>query len=262
MTALRWQGHATPWGPGFRALNARDAMWAKLPDPRTINPLLGCGFVEDFTRFSPDQYTVTAVEAGTGDSTIAQADVAGGGIRINCAANENDGAQAQSVGEWANLAASLGTSGEILAMDFLVNLTEEATQSDASVGLATRSTTIIASAPNDFVHFHKDDGDTNWDFSVSDGGSATDLAAIATATAGTQILLGFVYDLHGYQNATAGTIEVWIDGVKYGTVVSTNIPTATLMAHHFAYLNGAGTAQNDGMNILRARAVMLNSYES
>ena len=43
---------------------------------------------------------------------------------------------------------------------------------------------------------------------------------------------GFVYDLHGYQNATAGTIEIWVNGVKYATTVSTNIPTAELMAQH------------------------------
>lgn len=227
----------TPYGLSFYSGNVKDAMWREAPHPAIMSPLVGFGKVEDFLGFSEDEWTTTAVSAGTGTSTIALTGIQGGVLRINTAANEDDGAQAQSDAAIIKLAAT-----NLLWMDFRINLTEEATQSDAFVGLADTDTTIIAGAPNDIVYWHKDDGDTNWDFTADiNGAGPTNLLIEHTAVAATQVILGFTYD--------GTTLTPWVDGVKSANTIATNVPNDIALKISFGYLNGAAAAQNEGMNI-------------
>ena len=59
-------------------------------------------YITDFTQFptddttgDPTEYTSTVVEAGSGNTTIAQTDASGGQVLITTAANENDGGSYQ-----------------------------------------------------------------------------------------------------------------------------------------------------------------------
>ena len=61
--------------------------------------------IDDFTRGPgidaafDNEWTVTRVEAGAGESTITRIDGSGGYARITTDANENDGINAQLIGE-------------------------------------------------------------------------------------------------------------------------------------------------------------------
>ena len=94
----------------------------------------------------------------------------------------------------------------------------------------------------------KDDGDTNWDFSASKDGTGTDRTGEATAVAATQVILGFTYD--------GSTLTPYVDGVA-GTTITDNIPDDEELTLSFGYLNGAGTAQNEGMDIDWIRYVLI-----
>jgi hypothetical protein len=230
-------------GQTFHDDRASGAMWKSYPHPLLIAPQSGYGYFNDFITFSEDEWTITVVEVGTGNSTIAMKDEAGGILRVNCAANENDGAQAQSDGECIVIPAA----GSI-AMEARINLTDDATQSDAFFGLATVDTSIIAGAPNDVILWRKDDGDTNWDFLTDTAGSPTTTTGAHTAVADTWVILGFTFD--------GTTVYPYVDGVR-GTGITTTIPTATEMMISFGYLNGAGSAQNEGMDIDWIKLVVL-----
>lgn len=231
-----------PRGLSLFTKDATDDLWRNAPDPRLILPANGVGYFDDFASFRPDEWTATAVSVGTGTSTLAHTSRSGGAIRINCAANENDGINAQLVGEAFSLA-----SGTELWFEARVDITEEVTQSDAIVGLCILDTDLVGGM-TDGIYFHKDDGDTNWDFACEKDSTATEVAAIATAVVDTWIRLGFHY------SATTGIATPYVNGVA-GTTVSTNIPDNELLSVSIAYLNGAGTAQNDGMDIDYIRVV-------
>lgn len=243
MANRRTKAKYTNYGLGVYDSNAKDAMWADAPHPNLISPIQGLGVIDDYKLWSEDAWTITAVSVGTGTSTVALTDNPAGTVRVNTAANENDGAQAQSDAATFKLA-----STNLLWIDWRVNLTDDATQSDAFVGLSIADTTIIAGAPDDIIYWHKDDGDTNWDFTCRKNGTSTDRAAEATAVAATQVILGFTWD--------GTTATPYVDGVA-GTATTTNVPDDVNLRLSFGYLNGAGTAQNEGMDIDWCRYVMI-----
>lgn len=209
-----------------------DLMWQDAPHPALISPLRGYGIINHFMDYSPDKYTVTAVSAGTGTSTIAQTDAARGVIRINTAANEDDGAQMQTVGE----ALTLTTSNKVW-FDAYIQVTEEITQSDWFIGFGALDTTFLAGNPTSKAGFIKHDGDANIDF-VSESAAS---AGVHTSVVDTWVLLGFKWDgvnLVPYINGAADTSN---------QIAAASASTAAEMSFTFAYLNGAGTSQNDGI---------------
>ena len=230
-------------GQTFHDDRASGAMWKDCPHPALLAPQSGYAYFNDFLTFSEDEWTITVVSVGTGTSTVALKDAAGGVLRVNTAANEDDGGQAQSDAECIVIPAA----GSIW-FEARVNLTDEVTQSDAFVGLATVDTSIIAGAPNDVILWRKDDGDTNWDFVADTAGSPTTVAGAHTAVAATWVILGFTFD--------GTTLYPYVDGVR-GTGITTTIPTAEELMISFGYLNGAAAAQNEGMDIDWIRSVVL-----
>jgi hypothetical protein len=112
--------------------------------------------------------------------------------------------------------------------------------------LLALDTTIIAGVPNNHVYFHKDDGDAKIDFANDKAGTPTANADVATSVVDTPVRLGFYWD--------GTTLTAYVDGVAVATS-TTNIPTAA-MAISFGYLNGAGSAQNEGMNVDWIRCVV------
>ncbi len=176
-------------GIGFFDTDAKDAMWRTAPHPLLVNPLRGHGDFDDFHSFTEDDWMIAVVSVGAGDSTIAMTDREGGWVRVACGTNENDGAQAQLMKSNFRLA-----STNQFWIDFRIDLTEEITQCDAFVGLAISDTTVLAGVPADIAYWHKDDGDTNWDFTARKNSTSTDADAEVTAALDTPVILGFSWN--------------------------------------------------------------------
>lgn len=184
-------------------------------------------YLNDFVRgpgvdaaFDND-WTVTRVEGGAGESTVALADVSGGALLVTTDANENDGINMQALGEAFNLAAT-GIRALYFGARFKIS---DATQSDFFIGLSDTNTTILA-AGDDLIGFRKLDGSTAVSFVTEKATAETTLAAF-TADTGYHIV-EFYYD------SDVGTLEVFVDGASLGTVATTNLPDEELrVSLHF-----------------------------
>jgi len=220
---------------------AGTGVWADCPLVNLYDPLVAYHYFTDFLSFSEDEWTITVVSAGAGDSTIAATGLAGGQVRVDTAEDENDGAQAQLDA----ISFALPAAGN-LWFEARVEITEEVTQSDWFIGLLALDTTIIAGVPNNHCYFHKDDGDIKIDFANDKAGTPTANADVASCVVDTPVRLGFKWD--------GTTITAYVDGVEVATS-TTNIPTVA-MAIAFGYLNGAGSAANEGMNVDWIRCVV------
>jgi len=229
-------------GQTFHDDRAEGGMWKDCPHPALLNPLSGYAYFNDFHNFSEDEWTITVVSIGTGTSTVATTARAGGMVRVNTAANEDDGGQAQL----DSISFALPAAGSVW-FEASVDITDDVTQSDAFVGLLALDTSIIAGVPNNHVYFHKDDGDANWDFASDKAGTPTAVAAVGTAVVDTRTILGFKWD--------GTSLTPYFDGVA-GTAITTNIPTVA-MSISLGYLNGAAAAQNEGMDVDWIRCVVL-----
>jgi hypothetical protein len=189
-------------------------------------------------------YTNTAVEAGTGTSTvIVQDDVQGGAIRLDAAANENDGIQCQKDGLCFKM-----TSSDRLYFGCRWRISEK-TQSDAFVGLAIDDTTILASNPDDIIGFITHDGDANLDYLVRESGNGTAVDSGTDLVNDTWVITEFYWD--------GSSVYIFIDGSQTA-IVTSNVPDDVLMKTSFAYLNGAGTMQHDGIEIDWVRVINIS----
>ena len=129
-------------------------------------------YITDFTQFpiddttgDPTEFTSTVVEAGSGNTTIAQTDASGGQVLITTAANENDGGSYQLAGE------SFKTSGNELYFGTKI-ASNEATQSDFLVGLSVTDTALLGGTANG-IYFEKIDGGTGISAVTESGSSET-----------------------------------------------------------------------------------------
>jgi hypothetical protein len=189
----------------------------------------------DDTTGDPTEWTNTIVEAGTGDSTVyIDIDHQGGWLRINAAANENDGYNMQLTGESFKL-----TSGDFIYFNtqFLI---DEATQSDFMIGLCIGGSTTALGGVTDGVYFRTVDGSAAMTFVTEKDSTETSTAA-ATLAAATTYYLSFVCD-------GTGTVHGYVNGTLVATH-TTNIPDDEALTVTIAYLNGAATMQNYGAEI-------------
>jgi len=191
-----------------------------IPDPTSIHM-----FFDDFDKYLASDWTVTEV----GLATQALTDGDGGQLLITNAAADNDSSSSQLVGESFTL-----ESGKKLWFTTRIKVSD-ATQSDILIGLHVLDTTPIASAPSDGVYFRKDDGDTNWDFTVrASSASVSESTGVATAT--TDFMrLDFYFD-------GKTSIKYFIDEVHKGTAAVTGFPT-TEMSVSFSVQNGEAVAK-------------------
>jgi hypothetical protein len=203
-------------------------------------------FLEDFigTPFAsadiPAAWTVTLVEAGGGESTVALADGAGGLLLITTDANENDGVNMQVTKEAFKLA-----SGKPCYFGARFKISE-ATQSDFFVGLAIADTDILGGV-TDSVGFKKVDGSTDIQFELNKDSTAT-AGNIATAAANTFITLEFFFD---------GTnVDCYADGVLQTRLVQDNLPNDEELTPSIQYLAGSAGAKT--MTIDWIRCIQLN----
>ena len=158
-----------------------------------------------------DDWTVTRVEAGAGESTVTLADESGGALLITTDAAENDGVNMQLLGESFNLAGS-GIKALYFGARFKVS---DATQSDFFVGLCDTDTDILGGA-DDSIGFRKVDGSTAVSFLTEKATTETTASAYTCDTA--YHIVEFYYD------GVGATLEAFVDGTSLGLIATTNLP--------------------------------------
>src|SRR5688500_596965 len=138
-------------------------------------------YIDDFTGGQgtdatfDDQWTVTRVEAGLGgESTMTRIDGVGGFARILTDNAENDGINAQLIGE----AWELTTDQELYFGAFGVTI-NDVTQTDLFLGLAITDTDILGGV-TDRIGFQSVDGSTELKFLLEKDSTETLSAAVHT----------------------------------------------------------------------------------
>lgn len=188
-------------------------------------------------------WTNTAVEVGTGDSTvIAQTDVIGGAVRLDAADNENDGVQLQSDTVFYLASADRMYFGARWKIS-------EKTQSDAFVGIAVTDTSILAGNPDDMIGFITHDGDANLDYIVRESTTGTAVDSATDLVNDTWITTELYYD--------GSSVYIFIDGSQTA-IITANIPDDVNLRASLCYLNGAGSMQHDGIEVDWLRAIMID----
>ena len=155
---------------------------------RLMDPTFAHRFVDDFCEDldSSVRWDIAVVEIGAGSATYVCANVVNGVLLMTNAAGDNDNIQVARLCECWKLVDAYPLYAEIR---FKVS---DATQLDMFFGLVTGQ--VWFAAPNDYVVFHKDDGDANIDFSNALNGVATDNDTGIDLEDDTWIILGFHWD--------------------------------------------------------------------
>jgi len=206
-----------------------------------------CKFIEDFvgTPFAaadtPAAWTVTLVEAGAGETTVALTDGAGGFLLITTDANEDDGANLQVTKEAFKLA-----SGKPCYFGIKFKISE-ATQSDFLVGLCITDTTLLGGM-TDGVYFRKVDGSTDVKFVLEKNSTETESSSLLTAAADTDITLEFFFD---------GTnVDAYVNGTLQTRLAQTNLPDDEELTPSIHFLTGAAAAIT--MTVDWVRCIQIN----
>jgi hypothetical protein len=171
-------------------------------------------------------WTVTRVEAGGGESTVASVDGSGGIIRITTDAFDNDGINMQLIKESFKLHAD-----NKLYFGIRMKL-GEATQNDFFVGLAIADTDILGGV-TDSVGFDKVDGSTAIEAYVNKDSTRTEVTPVATANTTAYHILEFFFD------GADDTVRFFYDGVETSRLASyANIPDDEDLSVSVHYLTG------------------------
>jgi len=196
-------------------------------------------FIEDCVRYTADNYTVTAVNG----STIAQVDGAfGGNLIFTADTAENDGVQAQLLGEAFYL------NGQYPAYFGCKFKAVDVDQTDILVGLAIQDITAIT-ALSDGAYFRSVDESAVLQF-VLEKESAESATNVATLVDDTWIVAEFYYD-------GVDSIDAYINGTLVTSVAltDTNMPDDEYLSPILAMLTGEGAANT--MTVAWARAFQI-----
>lgn len=188
-------------------------------------------------------WTVTRVEAGAGESTIAIVDGVGGIARITTDAAENDGVNAQLLGEAFEL-----TSDQVLYFGAFGLKLGDATQSDFFLGLAITDTDVLGGV-TDAIGFQKVDGSADLTFIQTKSSVTTTSAGLATLADAT------ASDIEFYWDGVAGTLEVFVNGVSKVTPVTTNLPNSEFLRITWQFLTGMAASKT--MDVDRITVIMI-----
>ena len=183
-------------------------------------------YFNDFDTYVVGDWTITTTEAGGSSATEALANVDGGVLLITNDTNDNDADFFQKVGESFKFEVGKRL---IFKMRFAVN---EVIQSDVVLGLQITDTTPLA--VSDGVYFLKSDGAATTDFIVAKGSTLTTTSSVATLADDTYAILGFAYD--GVDN-----IDIFVDDVRVGSSVTTNLPDDEELTISFGIQQGEAT---------------------
>jgi hypothetical protein len=184
---------------------------------------------------NPSSMTVTLVEAGAGETTVALSDNT---LLITADANENDGANLQVTGEAFDLA-----SGNYVY--FGINFqTNDATQTDILAGLCITDTTLLGGM-TDGIYFECLDASTDINFVLEkDSTETTSASAIGTLADATNITLEFLFD--------GSNVDSWVDGTLQTRLATTNLPDDEQLTPSIHFLTGEAVANTMTVNWMRA----------
>lgn len=195
------------------------------PDPTQVHT-----WFDDFDQYVAADWTIT--ETGTGTRAVGNLD---NGILVitNGATDDNanflqwsGNTNAATVETWKFV------SGKPLWFKSRFKISD-ATQSDLVLGLAITDTTPLS--VSDGVYFLKADGSTTLNLLVTKNSTSTTTAA-ATLANDTYVTVGFVYD-------GASRIDVYLDDVRVGSSVTTNLPDDEELTITFGIQNGEAVAK-------------------
>ena len=179
--------------------------------------------------------TVTLVEAGASESTVAFTDSAGGAILITSDANDNDGVNIQ----WNPEAFKL-SSFDYFYMGARLKVSE-ATQSDLFVGLSVTATDILGGV-TDSIGFRKVDGATTLSALVEKDSTET-VTTVASTIGTSYIVLELVHDGSG--------LEAFVNGVSAGAISTANFPDNEELSPAIHFLAGSAVAKTCTVDWLR-----------
>ncbi len=192
-------------------------------------------YFDDFFELDAS-WTVTKDDAA--NAQAVQDEQFGVVLLTNKATTDDNAQQIQ----WANEFAK-PTQGKRLWFEARINCNGgDATNLDFFVGLAATEdlTGVADNMPANGIGFHKDDGDTNIDFSTSDGGTNIEQAAVATLANDTYVRLGFSFD----GGATgSGVLTPYVDGVAGTQITTMTYATMAEVSPIIMIRNGDGTTQ-------------------
>lgn len=175
-------------------------------------------------------WAITRVEGGAGESTIAVTDAVGGAVLITTDAAENDGINAQVLGESYEL-----TADQHLFFGAYGIKINDAMQTDLFIGLAITDTDILGGV-TDRIGFECLDGAVDLKYMLEKDSVETltdSTIDIADATA---------FDVEFYWDGDAGTVEFFVNGVSVGSPVTTNLPNDEFLRISLHFLTGEAVA--------------------
>ena len=191
-------------------------------------------YANDFSSGGPaidaafdDDWTVTRVETGAGESTMAVIDGVGGVLQITTDALENDGVNAQVIGEAFKLAA-----GNTVYFGARIKASAT-TQNDFFLGLAITDTEILGGV-TDRIGFQKLDAVTAVTAMLEKDSTETLSGTLATLDTSYHTY-EFYYD--------GSTVQFFIDGVSVYTPAITNLPNDEELRVSLQYLTGEAVAK-------------------
>jgi hypothetical protein len=187
-----------------------------------------------------NRWTVTRVEAGAGESTMTRVDGAGGILRLTTDAAEDDGVNAQLIGESFKLVA-----GNTLYFGIRAKMSE-ATQSDCFFGLAITDTDILGGV-TDRIGFQKIDGETAVKAMLEKNSTETLSSSLLT--------LDTSYHIYEFYVNSAGAVEVFIDGLSVWTPATTNLPNDEELRVTLQLLAGSAAARTCDIDWVRCYQV-------
>lgn len=174
-------------------------------------------------------WTVTRTEAGAGgESTITREDIVGGVLRLTTDNADNDGINAQLLGESFKLVA-----GNVLYFGIRMKA-NEATQNDFFVGLAITDVDILGGV-TDRIGFEKLDGATAVKAMLEKDSTETLTASLLT--------LNTSYHTYEFYLNEDGNVEFFVDGVSAATPAVTNLPNDEELRLTLQYLTGEAAAK-------------------
>lgn len=182
-------------------------------------------------------WTVTLVEGGSGETTVATQDGAGGELLITTDNAENDGANLQVIKE------SFGLLASTRNVYFGIRMKSgEATQSDFLVGLCITDTDLLGGM-TDGVYFRKVDGSTSVAAVTEKNSTETETTGVLTFAADTYYILEFYF--------VGATVYFYVDGVLVATH-TTNIVDDELLTPSIHFLTGNAAAETMTVDWVRA----------
>lgn len=201
-------------------------------------------YIDDFTGGAgidtafDNSWTVTRVEAGAGESTMTRVDGIGGFARITTDANENDGINAQLIGESFEL-----TTDQHLYFGAFGCTLSDATQSDFFLGLAITDTDILGGV-TDRIGFEKLDGATDLKCMMEKDSTETLSASLATLTTA-------AFDIEFYWNGDTGVVDFYVNGTHAASPATTNLPNDEALRLSWQFLAGSAGAKTMDVDAIR-----------